>query len=792
MNNNQTYLKKYLKYKEKYLNLIKMKNILKVGSYRYINNHNLDSGINPIKVIQLTNNNILVCNGIKRGPPTTNFKIFDKEGNLVKDFQTGSFILYAADVKQLLDGSIAICDSKYGNISIFDVDGNYSKNIKAKFDVPRQIIQLKNHNIVVINLDTINIYDLNDNSIAEIKSRQINSHQINSQILPDIKFANIISLSGDDDDFGIYFKQPGLNNIFIYGNDGTFKHTIQITGLNDDNLAILSINQIIQLHDNRLSILFDNNCIIICDLSGVTEVIIRHTTGNLSSIITQLQNNNIIICCDGSLSEYNTSGDFITGSVWSTNNPAPFESSSMIQLRDRRIAICDNENMCVRLFSLEEYTITIDTVLRAINDNYHFVYNYDPNNINIGYFPENTDKLFSYEIESEKINIFDTLFANKHYIINGETPKFVFINILTLQPDVGVDAGALSRTVFDELSNYLSYEENPYFYQDDDTKLYKLKVITKQDNLDKLYFLGQLFGLALKLEIIIPINLDPILLYQLSHDLKPDDITETIIMNILNSYGSNDISNTPPFICYNENKALFQSRCTSLVNGDGDMEYIFKTSIENGVLNSDQIKVLKEHTTNNFKDTYNILNTTTTKFVDGFKSQLNVNNEVVLVLIKDLPLKLLDTLIAGISVVTLELFYKNTIFYGFNNDEYIIKDIIKSYTETIGEQKYLEILVLVMTGSPRLPGNGYPHNKKLHFDLTPSTGYKTIDIHACDKQMQIKESVFIDYKKKMAEEKEGVQETKGEIPEPYDNRNELFTAFDFDLLVSMRKEFSNC
>ena len=79
MNNNNKYLKKYLKYKEKYLNLLKTTKMLKGGALKYINNEffGCADDMDPLKIIQLTNNNIVVCY-------TSCYKIFDINSELIK------------------------------------------------------------------------------------------------------------------------------------------------------------------------------------------------------------------------------------------------------------------------------------------------------------------------------------------------------------------------------------------------------------------------------------------------------------------------------------------------------------------------------------------------------------------------------------------------------------------------------------------------------------------------------------------------------------------------------------
>ena len=92
-----------------------------------------------------------------------------------------------------------------------------------------------------------------------------------------------------------------------------------------------------------------------------------------------------------------------------------------------------------------------------------------------------------------------------------------------------------------------------------------------------------------------------------------------------------------------------------------------------------------------------------------------------------------------------------------------------------------------MTGTNRIPGNGYPDDSKLRFYLI-DTQDKYIDIHSCYNQFMIKTSLFTDHKKnKFIYNKEGTEETKGEIQ----GQTELFRFFTYDILKDLESTFNS-
>ena len=657
MNNNQTYLKKYLKYKEKYLNLLKMKNILKGGSLTYISDKSFGyTGTTPEKIIQLTNGNIVVCYGLG-----CYCKIFDISGEQILTFGDQDNFMYPLNMIQLLDGNIAICDNYNNNIQIFDMSGNKVSVINNNLDKPTCIIQLNNTNIIVTDNKTIKIFDISGKFINNVLYPFI------FKSIFDIPKWHIINLFNGN--FAVY--EDVNNQIQIFDINCAHINSIYM----DMDIIFISM---ISLNNNNLAILLHTG-ILIYNLAGEKKYIVEGYFRQPENII-QLQNNNIIMYDSGysCLFEFNINGTFIKRSPQTSY---ACQSTGMIELTNNKIALCDVTNNRIQQFSLGK--VTIDMVITAINFNYEIS---TPNKlITIGYFNNGEEKLFNYKIRNNEINIYDMLFLNQQTILEeNKSLRFILINIVTLQivKLTLQNTDGITRNVFYELSKYLSLMENPYFEKDIDTNLYKLKIITDKDILEKLYFLGQLFGLALKLQIIIPINLDPVLLYKLSNDLKPSDFTEELINTISDSYGSTIVLNRDN---YDTNKC----------------------------------------------------------FCDGFRTQIDVNK----VLIDELPLNLLDKLLSGMTDLNLQLFNQHVQFYNLDEENKdILTKIINDNILIVGENEYLEKLLLVMTGTNRIPGNGYPEGNKLTFEEDGSDECEPYDFLPSYNILYIRHDLFENHK----------------------------------------------
>ena len=329
-------------------------------------------------------------------------------------------------------------------------------------------------------------------------------------------------------------------------------------------------------------------------------------------------------------------------------------------------------------------------------------------------------KDFSYMDENlGKVDMFDQLFYNKKkLLIHNAKPFFIFHNDDINERDRGIDAGGLTKITFHEISKYISEK---FFVIDNDAKYYSFNTsfdIKIKENKEKIIFLGELFGLAIKLGNTIQINLNPFILYQIAHTINIDRLCAENIINIVESYKPFLLnSNNLLFACYNSEKAKKLNMC--LYNEDGTEIKLENMSME---------------TTNKIRIMLKEQKTITEYFIEGFRNQINVvSNEIY-----NLSLNNLDTLIAGINITTRDLFYKHLNYINFKPDEKIhMQIIIDYYICKEGEQEYLQLLLITMTGTNRIPGLGFPIYP-LCFELDSQIMYnRPVEIHTCFNQFKI-------------------------------------------------------
>jgi hypothetical protein len=361
-------------------------------------------------------------------------------------------------------------------------------------------------------------------------------------------------------------------------------------------------------------------------------------------------------------------------------------------------------------------------------------------------------------LENNKyVNIFNTLYENKNILLTPNSkPFFIFNNSVLGESDPGIDAGGLTKTVFYELSKYLIDENSPFFVKDEITGLYSLKMYTgndKETHYSKLYFLGQLFGLALKFEQMIEINLDPILLYQLTHTLSSDKVTKEIVEKIINELDSS-LLKTLPYMCYNN--VMAQTNYVCIYNEDG--EIIDESELEKETNHKISYFIKGQKDYNRF-------------FIKGFRSQINIKESKI----DKLPLNKLNELIAGITNTDLQTFNSHINYINFTSEQKnILKQIIDEHIKKNGEKKYLEMLLMVMSGFPKISPTGYKQSNVLRFELNENIEPKPIDIHSCFNQFIINPKLFDEYLN--ASNKE---------------QSELYKIFSLDTLKKLSLDFSS-
>lgn len=730
---------------------------------------------------------------------------------------------YIHSVLKLKNGTLAMLDSKNKKINIVEINSSqnpqnpqnktYSLNqIKTinfgfgfnptEFAMPTDIIQFDDGKILILDSGNRQVKIFNEsfdfikqftlNSITNGKNSQaINFTQIKKKEIDNTNINNYIDISDSSNDCVQMFDMDG-NFINKFGStgfeEGQFNYPIGITQLVDTNIAICdSKNSRVQIFNSDYEYIYQIDEINLTNLSNENDIV------NFVPInLIQLNNLNLAIIDAGSnaIRFVDVDGNHIDNIYLNDNTilSDDYEITDIYQLENNDIVlfIYDKHNgkSHVEFYHTKQENLNekvdISQVINTIN--YHPYKTQPP--IHIYYWNLCDEKNFNYIIEIEtkliktqeknykkqtnpdiqnifkenKINIFDTLYENRKILLEPYSkPFFVFHNVLIENHrDDAIDIGGLTRTVFYELSKYLTDTNSPYFEKDDSTGLYGLKIYSgrnKNLHLAKVLFLGELFGLAIKLKQIIEINLNPILLYQLAHELSSNKISKEVITKIINEYDPK-ILNTTPFVCYNENLAQKHNVC--LYDYDGNEINLTDLEKETNEKISSSIKLRRE--VNKY-------------FIKGFRQQINIISSEI----NKLPLNLLDQLISGIKEINTQIFFSNLNFVNFYSDQKdILVNIIEQNVFKYGEKEYLETLLLVMTGTTKIPSIGYSARYPLRFELNETIEPKPIDIHSCFNQFIINPKLFDEY-----------------IQTQDKTNSQLNKTFDLDTLKKLTFDFSS-
>jgi len=424
-----------------------------------------------------------------------------------------------------------------------------------------------------------------------------------------------------------------------------------------------------------------------------------------------------------------------------TDDPDEFQIKSNLNFTD------DNESESESESESDEYDrfntneiVNIQTVL----DNLQFNPDENIQQPLICYYLMSTDnkKIFEYtnkfyDIETneqllqDEINIFEILYEYKEILlIPNSKPFFKYYNLTDKSFDDAIDSGGLTKNVFYLLSKYFGKtKSNLYFTQDSDTKLYTLKAFTKKpskEEIDKIYFIGQLFGLAIKLSQLIEIELDLFLLYQMANDDFYWSNTKKI-KSIINDYDSTLLNSNYPYACYNSNIAQSKPSCNFTINNEGEYIEIDLANIPNETTK----KIIETNKSN--KDQID-------NFVRGFRSQIDIE----ITKLNRLPLKQFNELIYGIKTNNYDLLIEHLEFNNFSDIKQInsIKKLISDNIKI--DPDYIDKLLLVITGTTKIPSIGYPKDNRLRIEI--SDGVKIpYEVHTCFNQMLINKNIFNKY-----------------------------------------------
>jgi hypothetical protein len=753
------YSKKYLKYKLKYNNLKKKQRALIGGStYRFERKFDSDEFNDCKYIAESPNGNIIISIGYNR------IKIFNSDGTFVSEFGSpgfgdGQFNNITA-ITVLTNGNIVVSDAANQCVQIFDSNGLFLSKFSYQTGFPSGISQTVNENIIICN---------------------------------DQHFVQIVDISGNL-----------INKFGSEGSsDGEFIFPKGIAGLANGNIAVCDMG------NHRVQI-FNSN--------GVYQSQFGSIGGEDGKFvnpigIAQLANGNIVVL-DGTtrVQIFNSDGIFISkfGSRGSTddefNNP-----TGITKLANGNIAICDNN--CVKIFETtgivsettgivsettgiaSETPVSIQDVITNINYVAGSVF---AGVIDIKYFEISKEKIngekkeiikeiiFDFDKEPfEKHSLFETLYQNRQILLTPYyKPQFQFWNIATGIKDEGVDAGGLARTVFEHLSNSLL--NSIFFIRDPETNLFRLKTLTEKEldtdqNKNKLYFIGQLFGLAIKLSLTIQINLEPLLLYQLAHDIDIFNFDKEQILSIINEYDS-EILEQMPYMCFDINPdtlvtTKIKNECLYNSEGEPIIEFDKLKTNEDKIIDTLEIDKIKNETVNRIIEGIKENKKVTEIFVCGFRSQINIKKSKI----NRLPLNLLDELISGIVVKDYETLFKNLEFKNFTQiQQTYLEEILKNQICTNIQSKYIGLLLMVMTGSKTIPASrnyfGIPYYSP-YFEIKNLEAHKPIEIHSCFSQFIINEKLFNDYANAIDT---GVNKKD----------TELYNLFNLNTLEKLKNEFS--
>ncbi len=156
------------------------------------------------------------------------------------------------------------------------------------------------------------------------------------------------------------------------------------------------------------------------------------------------------------------------------------------------------------------------------------------------------------------------------------------------------------------------------------------------------------------------------------------------------------------------------------------------------------------------------------QFVRGCRSQI----DIVTSQINRLPLKLLNELICGKINVDYDVLMEYLKFKNFENPEEseAIKKMIQSYITT--DTKYIEKLLLAMTGTSKIPVLGYNVDYPLTIELK-SDAKKPFEIHTCYNQMFINKETFENFH-----------------ISPEQKTTQLYEHFSSEALINLSNQFS--
>ena len=335
---------------------------------------------------------------------------------------------------------------------------------------------------------------------------------------------------------------------------------------------------------------------------------------------------------------------------------------------------------------------------------------------------------------SERENVFETLFEKREFFINKK-PFFKYFNRSSTPPayDEGTDFGGLTTHVFSLLSNFFtgssesscsasstsasstSKKYSDYFVEYNGFYiLNNIEGELSSERRDRLYFIGQLFAMAIKLRQIIEINLHPLLLYQILHN-DFDSITPAKILEIIEKFG---LSDTHPFSCFKtpitDINCNYDEMGLEIADKSGEAMNFLKSKMDNPSVKA---------------------------FISGFRNIINVQ----ITRLNMFPLKEFSKLISGSDIkLDYENLMKHLNFVGFNEVERkAVKDLIKEKSDS--DPDWVRAFLFAITNKNKIPISGFPSDKQLRIELKTFAENHPFIVHTCFNTMDLKKSALDEY-----------------------------------------------
>ena len=746
--------------------------------------------IYPTSIAELPNGNLVICDEYlnriyifekNSGPDSDSYpyklnqeqNFFGGSGSGEGEFSNPSCIIYLHHYS-LNRGCLAICDSGNNRIQIFNFDRITNRYVyknqfgstgseHGEFNNPRWITEIYegelaisdtgNHRIQVFETTTGGRYVYLTSFGSQGNADGMFDSPKGMAVLGSFERKLAICDSGNDRVQVFACNAHGSPYRFLYKfglsgiDDGRFHHPNGIVELKNKNIAICDAD------NNRIQI-FEKNVIsdrytLYKDKLDVSDLAPYERTRRIRGI-TQLSNGHILICDPVTSVQdiyiYKENDEDDEDEPFALNNISRIESND------------DNDDYSLPSLDLgynndsnpeSGVYVSLEEVIKNLGYEQRWKPIDDP--IRIQYVMDGDDKLFSYKLSFSDYDtgknlgmywdnsIFEQLYMYKDNIIlipSDEKLQFKFYDAIKEKYDDAIDAGGLTNTVFYLLSGFLgkidpNSNSNDYFIYDPNSGMYGLNfnsIGSNPDKLDRLLFIGVLFGLAILLRLTIDIKLDMFLLYHMIYD-DFNSLTPEQISCLIKDFDPKLLYNKGyPYGCYGISK-LAKEKISCSYDEEGEQI---------------QEKKIAEEKTKTIKEFYKTNGPILGDFIEGFRRTIDVDSTKI----NRLTLKSFNILIYGLDINDYKVFIKYLNFKNFDNEEQIksVKELIK---ENICKEKakgndWISIFLFVLSGRTRIPASGFPSQYPLTIELGVPERVP-YDVHSCFNQMILTKSEFIKF-----------------------------------------------